>query len=101
MMYGIVLKEKHGIDGLKSKEIIEMMPLLGDSEVYPIEIEAKVEEASAMGFISQEAAGVFDYDYENSGLNDFIALILDELCDEAEKNEYEFQGIKIWIYREE
>lgn len=99
MMYEIILKEKQRTDGLKPQEIMEMMPLLGDAEVYPIEIEAKTQESVAMGFISQKAADILDFDYDNSGLKDFIALILDDVNNESDNCEYEFRGIRIWMGR--
>lgn len=57
---------------------------------------AKKHERSAMGFITPEVAG---YDYEESGLSDFIVNILDDISNESNNCEYEFKGIKIWLSR--
>ena len=52
-----------------------------------------------MGFITPKAAEMVNYDYEGSGLRNFIASILDDMCAENENCEYEFNGIKIWLSR--
>ena len=52
-----------------------------------------------MGFICPECAELLDYDYEGSGLNDFIATILDDMEKESEDCQYEFKGIRIWLSR--
>lgn len=95
--YGIVLRQKYDIDGLIKKDILELADRLDDQEVYPIEIEAKQCPCSAMGFITAEAAEILDYDYEGSGLRDFIAAILDNVDLESADCQYEFKGIDIWI----
>ena len=66
---------------------------------YPIELSAYAQESSAMGFITSKAAEAIEYDYEYSGLHNFIALILDDMCRENDDCEYEFKGIKIWLSR--
>ena len=96
--FGIALKQKKVTDGLKRWEIIDLYDKIEyEKEVYPVEFEAREQECSAMGFITAEAANRFDYDYEKSGLHDFIALILDHNELESEDCCYEFGGIKIWI----
>ena len=76
--FGIALKQKKVTDGLKRWEILDLYDKIEfEKEVYPVEFEAREQECSAMGFITAEAANRFDYDYEESGLHDFIALILD------------------------
>lgn len=52
-----------------------------------------------MGFITQKAAEVIDYDYENSGLNEFISSILDDMDKESEDSIYDFHGVKIHLER--
>lgn len=99
MEYGIVLKEKEFTSGLTRDDIIFLFDKLNNNEAYPIELEARVQECSAMGFITPEVAELFDYDYESSGLHDFIALILDDMDNESTNCEYEFRGIKIWLCR--
>lgn len=97
--YGIVLKEREFTSGLTRNDIMFLFNKIGDTEAYPIEMEARVHECSVMGFISREAAEVFDYDYENSGLHDFISLILDDMDNDSENCEYEFRGVRIWLSR--
>ena len=97
--YGIVLKEREFTSGLTRNDSMFLFNKIGDAEAYPIEMEARVHECSAMGFISREAAEIFDYDYENSGLHDFISLILDDMDNESENCEYEFRGVRIWLSR--
>lgn len=99
MEFGIVLKEKEFTDGLTRKDILDLFDMLNNTEAYPIELEAKEHECSAMGFITPEVAELFDYDYETSGLHDFIALILDNVNNESENYEYEFKGVAIWLSR--
>lgn len=98
-MYGIALREKEFECGLDRNDVIDLYNMLGNAEVFPIELEARDHECSAMGFIAVEAAESFNYDYENSGLHDFIANILDDMNNETEDCTYEFDGIKIWLSR--
>ena len=98
-MYGIVLKEKPLMEGLRKDDVLNLIELLDNEEGYPIEIWAKYVESSAMGFISPAAAELLDYEYIDSGLSDFIACILDNMELESSTNEYEFKEIKIWLSR--
>lgn len=99
MKYGIVLLEKYGIEGLNRKDVINLFDMLNKSNAFPIELEARKHESSAMGFITPEAAEVFDYDYESSGLHDFISEILDDMKNESENYTYVFKGVNIWLSR--
>ncbi len=115
MKYGLALIERPSSDGLAFDEITTLFDLIavGDSdgekrnlfsaraetEVYPIELEAKEHECSAMGFISVEAADSLNYDYDGSGLHDYIASILDDMANEHEDNYYSFNGIDIFLSR--
>lgn len=99
MEYGLVLKEKEFVSGLTKVEVMDLFDMLSNVEAFPIELEAKTHECSAMGFITPEAAELLDYDYENSGLHDFIAMILDDMENETDTCEYEFRGVKIWLSR--
>lgn len=99
MKYGIVLKEKYGVDGLTRNEVIDLFDMLNNIEAYPIELCSRINESSGMGFITSKAARMVDYDYESSGLHDFIANTLDDRENESENCEYEFEGIKIWLSR--
>lgn len=98
-MYGIALREKEFEYGLSRNDIIDLFDMLGGLEVYPIELLCKECLSSAMGFITTEAAYSLDYDYERSGLHDFIANILNDMDNETEDCTYEFKGIKIWLSR--
>lgn len=99
MKYGIVLKEKEFIRGLERNDVINLFDKLNESEAFPIELEAKTHECSAMGFITLTAAETFDYDYKTSGLQDFISTILDDMNNETEDCEYEFRDVKIYLGR--
>lgn len=98
-VYGIVLKEKLFTDGLSRDDIFELLNMTGEKEVYPVEFEAREHECSAMGFITVETAHTFDYDYEASGLHDFISSILDNVDMESENGVYQFVGVNISIQR--
>lgn len=92
--YGMVLKGKDGDSGLTKLDLAELLEKLSGDQVYPIEIEAKNFECSAMGFIDKWAASELDFDYQDSGLRDFISLILET---NQTKNVYHFKGIDIWF----
>lgn len=95
--FGITLVEKYNVDGLTKAEVMEMYDQMDGDEAYPLEISGC--ETSAMGFITPEAAEILDYDYEDSGLNDFVAVILDDMNNESEDGTYEFRGIRIHLSR--
>jgi hypothetical protein len=100
--YDIALLEKYETCGLNGYEIHSLYRILqfsGVSEVYPIEIEAKEHESTAMGFISAEAAEKCKYDYKTSGLEDFVASIMDDMEKENESGRYVFKGINILLRR--
>ena len=110
MTFDIALIEKEGNNGLNINEINFLYTLMtgtNDPQVYPIELEAKEHECSAMGFISTNAAEKLDYCYETSGLHDFIASILDDMENEeklcVDKNSkdryYNYKGLIIWLNR--
>ncbi len=97
--YDIALYEKEGTEGLDQKNVNELFEKLKDSPAYPIDLQAWEHESSAMGFITRKAAEELGYEYEVSGLHDFIADILDDMNKESDTCEYEFKGIKIWLSR--
>lgn len=99
MEYGIVLRETKIPYGLTRNDVIDLFDMLDNIEAYPIELEAREHECTAMGFITPEAAELLDYDYEESGLHDFIANILDDMDNESDDCMYEFKYIKIWLSR--
>jgi len=98
-MFGVALRETEGTDGLNRNDVVDLFDMLDDDEAYPIEISAKEHESSAMGFIGVTATNELDFDYEKSGLNDFVAGILDDMGKESEDCCYEFKDIKIWLSR--
>ena len=51
--YGMVLKGKDGDSGLTKLDLAELLEKLSGDQVYPIEIETKNFECSAMGFIDK------------------------------------------------
>lgn len=97
--YGIALRENYGTNGLSRNDVVDLFDMLNDVEAFPIELEAREHESSAMGFITPGAANLIDYDYERSGFHDFIASILDDMEKENDTCEYEFKGIRIWLSR--
>ena len=105
LTFGIALIEKDGVNGLNWDNMAFLYGLVtnphlnGTEEVFPIELEAREHESSAMGFITPNAAEMLDYDYEQSGLHDFIASILDDMENENESHRYQFKGIDIYLSR--
>lgn len=95
--FGITLIEKPNVDGLTKAEVMEMYDQMNGDEAYPLEIRGC--ETSAMGFITPEAAKILDYDYEDSGLNDFVSVILGNVNNEPEDGTYKFRGIRIHLSR--
>lgn len=98
MTFDLALIQKPGESGLNKSEITELLGILPfDAELYPIEIYANAQECSAMGFITNDAADKLDFDYEASGLNTFIADILDDINRESADSTYTFKGINIML----
>lgn len=97
--YDIAMIEKPFEDGLTRTDIQVLLDWINGEEVYPIEICAEDHECSAMGFITADAADQLDFDYEMSGLEAFVANILDDMNNESEDCSYEFKGLKIWLSR--
>ncbi len=115
MKYGLALIEKPGNAGMNIEDVKRLFSLISvgdgddvsrdefaaglDTEVYPIELEAREHECVAMGFISREAAAAIDYDYEGSGLHDYIASVLDDMDNEHDDHYYSFNGVDIFLSR--
>lgn len=95
--YGIMLIEKPEVEGLTKSEVMQMYDQMDADEAYPLEISGC--ETSAMGFITKDAAKILDYDYEESGLKDFVATILNDMNNESIDGIYKFRGIKIRLFR--
>ena len=115
MKYGLALVGKPAADGMNMTDVQRLFSLVSvgddddayrdefvaglEAEVYPVEFSAHKQESSAMGFISREAADKINYDYESSGLHDYIASILDDVANENDDNYYSFKGIDIFLSR--
>ena len=101
MEFELVLHEKSATDsdGLIRNEAIDLIDMLSGKEFFPIEIEAKYHESTAMGFITRDFAEKLNFDYEGSGLNAFIANILDNMDNEHDDCTYTFKDSNIWLTR--
>ena len=99
MEFALVLHEKPTCDGMTRTEVIDLIDMLGDHEFLPIEIEAKCDESIAVGFITMDFAYKLNFDYKNSGLNDFIANILEDMDNEHDDCIYTFKDCRIWLTR--
>ena len=113
MKYGVALVEKPAEEGMSFAEMEKLFDMIavGDgedterdafgarvsTEVYPVELEAKEHESSAMGFISVDAAEKLGYDY--GALRDYVASILDDMDKENPDGYYSFEGIDIFLTR--
>lgn len=97
MLYDIVLIEKPGCDGITLAEIKQIFPMLKDAEAFPIELEAKEHECSAMGFITPNAAEQLEYEYD--ALRTFVTNILDDMTNETPDNTYSYQNLTIYLTR--
>ena len=98
-MFDIVLKEKEAEYGLTRSEALDMFDMLNENEAFPLEILAKEHECLAMGWITPKAADKIYFDYEASGLNTFVANILDDMENESDDCQYSFKGLSIWLSR--
>lgn len=90
--YDVILLERPGEEGLTPGDIIRFLKYLSpEKEYYPIEIPAITAESYAMGFISEEAAELLDYEYgADSSLGVFVGSILDDMEKETPDHAYEF-----------
>ena len=103
MDFDVALIEKEVNSGLTKEDISKLLDMLGEKEVYPIEIYNPSGESSAMGFITSEAAEKTDFDYERSGygISHKIGEILSDMNKESDDGIYELtstEGIKIKVY---
>lgn len=99
MEFALVLHEKPVDEGMVRGEAIDLIDMLSEEEFLPIEIEAKGHESVAVGFIIMSFADKLNFDYEGSGLSQFIANILDDMNNERDDNTYSFGDEKIWLTR--
>ena len=96
--YGIALRKTELVAGLTRNDVVDLFDMLDSNQAYPIELMAREKEHSAQGFITPEAAKELEYEYEESGLRDFIADILDGNVEvEGDNSTFWFKGIKIWL----
>ena len=84
--FEIALLERPGEQGLTRDEITRLAACIDCDEMYPIEIEAREHESSAMGFIARTAAERLDFDYDE--LSAKIARILDDMTLESSDGVY-------------
>lgn len=93
MTKDIVLKKKTYIEGLTKEEILFLLEFLEEElEIFPIELEDAESECSAIGFISVDAASSLNYDYDGSGLRDFVNVAM-----KCGGTEFNFNGISVYI----
>lgn len=100
--FDLVLIEKDFVNGLTFSDIHFLLNKFGSKEnvqLYPFELQATCQECVAMGFITPEAADTLDYDYNASGLSDYIDSILNDMQKESQNHVYSFQNLKIWLGR--
>lgn len=100
MDFELVLHEKSAADadGLIRSEAINLIDMLSGKEFFPIKIEAKYHESTAIGFITRDFADKLNFDYEGSGLNAFIANILDDMNNEHNDCIYTFKDCDLLRY---
>ena len=84
--FEIALLERPGEQGITRDEITRLTAYIDCDEMYPIEIEAREHESSAMGFITRTAAERLDFDYDE--LSAKIARILDDMTLESSDGVY-------------
>lgn len=84
--FEIALLERPGEQGITRDEITRLASCIDCDEMYPIEIEAREHESSAMGFITRTAAERLDFDYDE--LSAKIARILDDMTLESSDGVY-------------
>ncbi|WP_270210382.1 MULTISPECIES: hypothetical protein [Dorea] len=93
--YDIVLIKKCFDNGILKEDVTNLMEKLqNNSSFFPLELQVNDCDCSAIGFISKPASEEFEWDYKESGLLDYISLIVtQDIPDET----YEFRGFRIWI----
>ena len=78
---------------LQAKTYKRLIDKVNGPGMFPIDLEAKTQECSAIGFISEKAADLLDYDYE--GLRNFLSDIMDDVAKENPNHVYEWNGLLI------
>lgn len=57
-MYGLILREKYGIEGISRNDVIVLFDMLNGTETYPIELYSNEQEGYVKGFITPYPFGV-------------------------------------------
>lgn len=87
--FDVALIQKPLDEGLTRSELMDLADMIEDNSVIPIEIQG--ENASAMGFISADAAADMKYEYvSNTPFYHYIQAILNDKAWENENCEYHF-----------
>ena len=94
--YSLVLKRTYDCEGLKKEDTVTLLEYLNADEFYPIDLTTE-HDTGLMGFIGRGAAALFDYDYMESGLIDYMTLAVDSMERDAESSAFKFRGVKIYI----
>ncbi len=92
--------EKEDTEGLTRSEIMNLLDVLDNEPVYPLEINDPDGNSTAMGFIRAASADIIDYRYANeSDFGKSISAILADMNLESENEEYSICNLKVYITR--
>lgn len=94
MMYDVVLTERPHDNGLTKSEIIDLIDMTIGG-VIPLDIVGDY--SSAMGFITEDAADVLNYDFDK--MNEYVKNIINDMENESEDCTYKFDILTIWLSR--
>ena len=81
--------------GLSKASYMELLNMVSDDNVLPLDLEASDTEVFAIGFISTEAAETLDYDYD--GLQTYLSEIMDDISKENDNCEYSYNGLSVYM----
>ena len=95
--YDVVLVEKPEPQGMTAEDVNVLIGMLREESFFPVEFPSLNWDSSAMGFVGKDAANRIDYDYKESGLEDFVGRILSDINLTSESREYEFKGLAVCI----
>lgn len=82
-------------NGLSKASYVELLDIVDDDNVLPLDLEANGTEASAIGFISTEAAETLNYDYD--GLQTYLSMIMGDISKENDNCEYSYNGLSVYM----
>lgn len=91
--YDVAVVQSDG--GISIDSFKELLEMVNDEHVLPLDLEANHAECSAIGVISVGAAERLDYDYEKLRL--YLGEIMDDMDKESENGEYEYEGLKVFM----